>query len=104
MSELHENIAICVFTFITNRNHYNLLNTTDVKELRNVLHYSDDRDDELYVDRNIILKSETGKEKKYKITNISVHYFQGERFINRDLIGEKSEYNVQVMVWLDEAE
>lgn len=104
MADIHNNISICVFTFITNKNRYNLLNTTDVKALKNELHYSDDRDDELYVDRNIILKSETGKEKKYRITSIGVHYFQGERFINRELVGEKSEYNVQVMVWLDEAE
>ena len=104
MADLHENITVCVFTFMTNRNRFNLLNTTDVKELKNVLYYSDDLDDELYVDRNITLKSETGKEKKYKITNIGVHYFQGERFINRELVGERSEYNVQIMIWLDELE
>ena len=104
MTNISDNIAICVFTFITNKNHYNLLNTADVKALKNELHYSVDRDDELSVGRKIKLKSETGKEKNYIITSIGALYFQGERFINRDLVGVKSEYNAQIMVWLDEAE
>ncbi|MBK7883430.1 MAG: hypothetical protein IPJ81_06320 [Chitinophagaceae bacterium] len=103
MADISNNTAICVFTFITNKNRYNLLNTTDVKALKNELHYSDDRGDELFIGRKIKLKSETGKEKDYIITSIGALYFQGERFNNRDLIGDKSDYNAQIMVWLDEA-
>ena len=103
MPDISDSIAICVFSFYENKNHFNLLNTTDVKTLINELHYSTDRDNELYVGRKIILKSETGKEKQYGITSIGVHYFKS-RLMNRELIGEKHEYNVQVMVWVDEAE
>ena len=103
-SDIPNNIAVCVFSFYENKMRHNPLNTVDVKALKNSLHYSSDPDDELYVGRHIILKSETDKEKKYKITSIGVHYFQGDRFINRDLIGDKHPYNVQIMVWVDEAE
>ena len=104
MADIPNNIAICVFSFYENKMHYNLLNTTDVKALKNELHYSDDRDDELYVGRKITLKSETGKEKKYELTSIGTHYFQNERLINRTLVGEQHPYNVQIMIWVDEAE
>ncbi|CAN5747041.1 hypothetical protein BH11BAC4_BH11BAC4_01750 [soil metagenome] len=104
MSDISDNIAICVFSFYENKNRYNLLNTTDVKALKNELHYSDDRDDELFVGRKIKMKSETGKEKDYIITSVGALYFQGDRFNNRDLIGDKSAYNAQIMVWLDETE
>lgn len=104
MPDISNNIAICVFCFYETKMRYNLLNTTDVKALKNELHYSADKDNELYVGRNIILKSETGKEKKYEITSIEVHYFQSERFTNRELIGDKHDYNVQIIVWVDEAE
>lgn len=103
MPDISNNIAVCVFCFFENKMHYNPLNTTDVKELKNALHYSSDRDDELYVGRQINLKSETGKEKKYEITSIGVHYFQ-ERIMNKPLVGDKHDYNVQIIVWVDEAE
>ena len=102
LADISDNIAICVFSFYENKNRYNLLNTTDVKALKNELHYSDDRDDELFVGRKIKMKSETGKEKDYIITSLGALYFQGERFINRDLVGDKSEYNAQIIVWVDE--
>jgi hypothetical protein len=35
MADISDNIAICVFTFIHSRTHYNFFNTTDVKELMN---------------------------------------------------------------------
>lgn len=100
MANLHDNIAICVFTFIHSRTHYNFFNTTDVKELMNKLHYSGG-DKELYVHREVLLKGEDGKEKKYIIKDIIVHYFEC-RILNRTLEGEKSEYNVQTMVYVDD--
>ena len=102
MADISDNIAICVFTFIHSRTHYNFFNTTDIKALMNGLHYSGG-DKELHVNRPLILKSENGKEKKYIIKDIIVHYY-GSRILNRELIGEKSEYNVQVMVYVDDAE
>jgi hypothetical protein len=104
MTEITDNIAISVFTFHENKMRYNPLNTTDVKALKNELYYSADKDDVLISGRRISLKSETGKEKKYEITGIEVHYFQGERILNRTLVGDPHPYNVQIMVWVDEAE
>lgn len=104
MPDISNNIAICVFTFYETKMRYNLLNTTDVKALKNELHYSTHKDDIIAVGRNVTLKSETGKEKKYDITSIEVYYFQGERFTNRELVGDKHDYNVQILVWVDEAE
>lgn len=103
MSDLSNNIAVCVFTFFDNKMRYNLLNTTDVKSLKNELHYSGDRDDELFVGRKVRLKSEIGKEKNYEIVSINIHYFKN-RLINRELVGDQHPYNVQVMVWVDAAE
>jgi hypothetical protein len=104
MADIHDNIAVCVFSFYENKMRYELFNTTDVKELKSQLHYSPDKDDVLVAGREITIKSETGKEKNYKITGIETHYFQGERFINRTLLGEKHPYNVQMIVWVDEVE
>ena len=99
MKEKQDNITICVFTFIHIKTHYNFFNTTDIKALMNGLHYSKG-DKELYVGRELILKSEEDKEKKYIIKDVIVHYY-GSRILNRELDGEKSEYNVQIMVYLD---
>ena len=102
MPEKQDNIAVCVFTVIHSRTHHNFFNTTDVKELMNMLHYSGG-DKELHVDREIILKTEKGKEKKYVIKDVIVHYY-GNRILNRVLVGEKSDYNVQIMIYIDDSE
>ena len=100
MEEKLNDIAICVFTFIHTRTHHNFFNTTDIKALMNGLHYSKG-DKELYVGRELILKSEDDKENIYMIKDVIVHYY-GSRLLNRELVGQKSEYNVQIMVYVDD--
>ena len=102
MQEKQDNIAISVFTLIHSRTHYNFFNTTDVKALMNRLDYSGG-DKELYVNREIILKTEKGKEKKYVIKDVIVQYY-GNRILNGELVGEKSVYNVQIMIYVDDSE
>ena len=101
MPDILNNIAICVFTFYETKMRYNLLNTTDVNALKNELYYSQDKDPIIAVGRRVTLKSETGKEKNYKIAGIEIHYFN-ERIMNRnDLVGDKHDYNVQSIVWVE---
>ncbi len=104
MNDITPNTAVCVFTFFENKTRFTILNTTDLSVINNSLYYSDDKDKELYVGRKIRLKDIENKETKYIITDVIVYYFSGERFINRELIGDKSKYNVQIMVHLDKEE
>ena len=104
MTEITDNITVCVFTFIENKTRFNILNTTDITVINNELYYSDQKDKELFVTRKIRMKDIEGKETKYIITDVIVHYFSGQRFNNRTLTGDKSDYNVQIMVHLDKDE
>lgn len=104
MNDITPNTTVCVFTFIENKTKFNILDTTDITVINDRLYYSDHKDSELYVGRNIRMKNIEGKETKYIITDVIVLYFLGERFINRELTGDKSRYNVQIMVHLDKSE
>ena len=92
-----------LFTIFHRKQGFPIFDTTDIKALNDVLHYSSG-DREFYVDREIsIVIDEHGRTKKYIITDIIVHYFE-EKILNeaRQFQGQVVPYNNQVMVYVDE--
>ncbi len=94
-----------LFTIFHRKQGFSIFDTTDIKALNDVLHYSTG-DKEFYVNREIsIVIDEHGRTKKYIITDIIVHYLE-EKIFNeaRNFQGQAVPYNNQVMVYVDELE